>query len=211
MTANVFVYGTLKEGFGNHRLLEGCRLVSRFAELQGPFRMVSLHAFPGVIRDKKVGGTIYGEVYEVDEETLQGLDTLEGHPHFYERREYIIVYSDRGRSRDVAYVYILPYEQYKDHTPVDNNKWKETDDEYQARFEIEVGEAREEQKSAGQPTAYTLSSLWADEFSPQTAIHGGVANLARQRPFDIGIPEIQEDGNEPQEDHDGLGNAEEPF
>lgn len=160
---NVFVYGTLKEGFGNHRLLQGCRLVSRFAELHGPFRMVSLQAFPGIIRDKKTHGIIYGEVYEVDEEVLHSLDILEGHPNFYTRTEYIINYADQDGIQDVASVYILPYQKYKGHTPVENNKWKESDEEYQARFEKEVGRQKKTPKKPQTGEGNSTTTLEFDE------------------------------------------------
>lgn len=78
----VFVYGSLKMGFPNHRVLQ--RANGRFVgtHVTDPnFTMVSLHAFPGVV----LGGEtpITGEVYEVD--TLDPLDSLEGYPSFYTR------------------------------------------------------------------------------------------------------------------------------
>ena len=71
----VFVYGTLKEGFGNHRVLRDSRKLCD-ATIEG-FDMISLGAFPGIITGSD---TIYGEVYEVtDTSVMRGLDSLEGH------------------------------------------------------------------------------------------------------------------------------------
>lgn len=78
----IFVYGTLLRGEGNHRLLSNARRVG-VARTTPSYRMHSLGGFPGVV----AGGeqAILGEVYEVDEQTLDALDRLEGHPSFYAR------------------------------------------------------------------------------------------------------------------------------
>ena len=83
----VMVYGTLKKGFGNHRLLHG-------SEYAGPASvagtMYSLGAFPAVT----LGGerTVLGEVYDVDESVLRSLDSLEGYPGWYNREEVVTPY-----------------------------------------------------------------------------------------------------------------------
>lgn len=83
----IFVYGTLMSGFDNWDSL------MRTADLIGPARTVpaftmysTTSSFPMVMR----GGTtaILGELYEVGIETLERLDRLEGHPHWY-RRELV--------------------------------------------------------------------------------------------------------------------------
>lgn len=81
----VFVYGTLRQGQPNHRLLDGARFVGT-AETVPFFRMVSLGAYPGMVRDRSQSRkSIVGEIYDVDEDTLGKLDQLEGVPHFYFR------------------------------------------------------------------------------------------------------------------------------
>jgi gamma-glutamylcyclotransferase (GGCT)/AIG2-like uncharacterized protein YtfP len=78
----VFVYGTLRAGERNHRLLEGAAFVGE-ARTAPCFRMVDLGSFPGIVAD---GSTpIEGEVYDVDDTMLARLDRLEGHPDFYTR------------------------------------------------------------------------------------------------------------------------------
>ena len=83
MTQLVAVYGSLREGFGNNRLLEGSKKVSTEV-LEGEYTMLDLGAFPGVILEGETPITI--EVYEVDECTFQSLDMLEGYPSFYNRQ-----------------------------------------------------------------------------------------------------------------------------
>ena len=80
----VFVYGTLRAGQPNHRLLRGATAFGA-ATTAEPFVMHDLGAFPAIV----AGGAtpIAGEVYEVDADTLRALDRLEGYPGFYDRVE----------------------------------------------------------------------------------------------------------------------------
>lgn len=77
----VAVYGTLRAGFGNHRLLQDSEYVGPVS-IKGV--MYDLGAYPAV--SLKGDNLISCEVYEVDDTTLGKLDWLEGHPDFYERR-----------------------------------------------------------------------------------------------------------------------------
>lgn len=72
----VAVYGSLRQGFGNHRLLVGSKFLGD-DDIYGGYKMYSLWGYPGVI---KADGNhrIKIEVYEVDDMTLQSLDRLEG-------------------------------------------------------------------------------------------------------------------------------------
>src|SRR6056300_468716 len=70
----VFVYGTLKANHGNHRLLETSNFI-RNSKIKGSLWEVSV--FPGYKLEGD--GTVYGEIYEVSDETLQRLDFLEGY------------------------------------------------------------------------------------------------------------------------------------
>lgn len=113
----VFVYGTLKQGYGNHRLLKGKSLYMGEAELldYGVFPLP--YGFPGIL--PKEGEIVKGELYSIDEQVLNGLDCLEGfyepnHPHnMYERVEVEVVRYlewDRGGAiiprREKAYTYV---------------------------------------------------------------------------------------------------------
>lgn len=72
----VFVYGTLKQAYGNNCLLKGSKFVSR-ARTQEKFAMYCNGGFP-YVTDKEKTTIIQGEVYEVTPETLASLDMLEG-------------------------------------------------------------------------------------------------------------------------------------
>jgi len=80
----VFVYGTLKQGFGNHRLLERATLVGAAVTPTHSYTMVSLGVFPAVYL--RGNNQICGELYtDVDRVIMQHLDWLEGYPDFYNR------------------------------------------------------------------------------------------------------------------------------
>ena len=74
----VFVYGTLKRGLSNHRWLRGQTFLGE-ARTVPRYRMFDLGGYPGmVLEEGEDGGAIEGEVWEVDEKGLRGLDKLEG-------------------------------------------------------------------------------------------------------------------------------------
>ena len=102
----VFVYGSLRKGHGNHGLLHSAKFLRQ--DITSPeFTMYDLGAFPAVTTE---GGTaIHGELYEVDDETFQRLDILEGYPDFYDRmllsfgedRAWMYFIDDMGRGNIV--------------------------------------------------------------------------------------------------------------
>lgn len=75
-----FVYGTLKQGHGNNRILQQSS-TAKFIEnaiTEPNFTMISLGAFPGVIEGGNTA--IHGEIWSVeDDETKRRLDSLEGY------------------------------------------------------------------------------------------------------------------------------------
>lgn len=72
----VFVYGSLKRGYGLHHLLEG-------QAFRGPattfplYRIFDLGSYPGLV-DWPEGLAVQGELYQVDTECLKRLDEAEG-------------------------------------------------------------------------------------------------------------------------------------
>ena len=104
MTNLVFVYGTLKKGFGNHRLLEKAHFLGE-AYLRRT-KMVDLGAYPAVITGGKKD--VMGEIYQVDDETLARLDRLEGHPSFYERRQVKVFSVFQNVDTFIAWCYFMP-------------------------------------------------------------------------------------------------------
>ena len=101
LTNLVFVYGTLKKGFGNHRLLAKAKFIAPAFIMDG--KMLNLGAFPAVIAGDM---DIEGEIYSVDKDTLASLDRLEGHPTFYERKQ-VEAYLDDERMPAEAWCYFL--------------------------------------------------------------------------------------------------------
>lgn len=79
----VAVYGSLKSGFHNHRLLEKSKKVGE-QQVEG-WEMYSLGGFPAVVPSSNFNDKVSVEVYSVDDETFKNLDRLEGYPHFYDR------------------------------------------------------------------------------------------------------------------------------
>lgn len=99
----VFVYGTLKKGFGNHRVMEqaGGELIGP-ATTANKFSMYSLGGFPGVWLDIPTS-QIYGELYNV--QTMEPLDLLEGFPRFYTRVITLLTFPDG--TDDAGWMYVL--------------------------------------------------------------------------------------------------------
>jgi gamma-glutamylcyclotransferase (GGCT)/AIG2-like uncharacterized protein YtfP len=83
MTHRVFVYGTLKSGFSNHYLLEGCEFFGDAATVP-TYKMIE-NGFPVIMPDPE-GKPLAGEIYIVDEETLARLDQLEREGSSYDRK-----------------------------------------------------------------------------------------------------------------------------
>lgn len=102
-----FVYGTLRRGFGNHRIMR---------EVGGKFlgEAISVVAFPLVIADLPYlldypgeGFRVVGEVYGIaDSAGWERLDQLEGHPDFYRRRRERFKWTAGGGQVE-AWVYFL--------------------------------------------------------------------------------------------------------
>lgn len=113
LPARVFVYGTLKKGHYNHRLLEKARYIGPDV-ITGS--MHDLGSFPAVILAPV--GPVHGEVYEVTPEMLRRLDMLEGTPHMYQRTR---VSMSTGRE---AWVYTMKKERLAGCRMVTSGRWE---------------------------------------------------------------------------------------
>jgi len=99
----VFVYGTLKQSFPNHRLLREGRFLGRAITAEAYALFVDDEGIPHVYPDRQVS-PIHGELYEVDSQTLACLDALEEHPHLY-RRTAVEVIAGNGQQH-IAWIYL---------------------------------------------------------------------------------------------------------
>jgi gamma-glutamylcyclotransferase (GGCT)/AIG2-like uncharacterized protein YtfP len=99
MKYKVFVYGTLKKGKPNHRIIQHCKGSKAYAP------GIDLFAGPSFPFAKRGSRIAIGEVYEVDQETLVRLDHLEGHPTFYQREKTNVLING---SRSQAWIYLFP-------------------------------------------------------------------------------------------------------
>jgi len=89
----MFVYGTLKKGFGNHFFLENCKYVGE-AKLHG-HAIYHLGHFPGVLPSFSDRDAVIGEVYEVDPTSLVNIDRLEGNGFLYIRKDVEVELADK--------------------------------------------------------------------------------------------------------------------
>lgn len=105
----VFVYGSLKNGFGNHdHFLKFSKMLGEGVTVDRCWFMLDLGCYPGVVRMPDTVGDgfrIYGEVYEVDSHTLRKLDGLEGNGSFY-TREKVPILVEGGETVE-AWMYVL--------------------------------------------------------------------------------------------------------
>jgi gamma-glutamylcyclotransferase (GGCT)/AIG2-like uncharacterized protein YtfP len=104
---NIFVYGTLKEGYPNHyAYLQGAKKLG-VAKLEGI--MFHLGGFPAINLSEPLS-TIHGEVYQVDWDDILAMDMLEGVDRgFYDRIEVKIPQYTK------AWTYIMPYQRVMAH------------------------------------------------------------------------------------------------
>lgn len=86
------VYGSLRKGFGNHRLLENKEGVKYLKqEVVKGFKLYSLGWFPGVKPTNNPNSSVLVELYEIENDDVKvSLDRLEGYdPHNPQNSLYI--------------------------------------------------------------------------------------------------------------------------
>lgn len=94
----VFVYGTLKRGFGYFHLLKDSEYIGVGYTLAS-FNMKTV-GFPIIQRDDD-GKPVFGEVFECDDETLKRLDCLEAEGRMYNREKVYVILPDIGSAGEV--------------------------------------------------------------------------------------------------------------
>jgi gamma-glutamylcyclotransferase (GGCT)/AIG2-like uncharacterized protein YtfP len=104
----IFVYGTLKRGYGNwERLLKDrAEFLGEAVSIDKTYAMW-LTGFP-LLADTRNGSGSYvvGELFEVSDEVLSDLDRLEGHPGWYCREPRRFFNQATGRLA-LAQVYLI--------------------------------------------------------------------------------------------------------
>ena len=100
----VFVYGTLQTGQYNNYLLRTSQCLDE-GEAEG-LTLYSMGGFPAAVRSAENDHTVVGELWQVDDDVLDILDQLEGHPNWYERQ----LWNVRVETGDLleAWVYLMP-------------------------------------------------------------------------------------------------------
>ena len=122
---HVFVYGSLKKGFGNHRVLkmnDGV-LLSDNVMIFGA-KMYNVGAFPCITFSDNPSDVVHGELYVVNNNTLKALDMLEGYPDFYDRKQVYIYDEDNPAYQTEAWVYYwADEEQAEGLTQIKTGRW----------------------------------------------------------------------------------------
>ncbi len=116
----VAVYGSLRKGLGNHRLLEHVPMIAE-GVVQDSFDMYSLGGFPALVESEDNSMQIVAEVYDVDPATFSRLDCLEGYPSFYDRKEVTVV-TNEGVELSCWIYYLHKVPAYNNGL-VGNNDW----------------------------------------------------------------------------------------
>jgi gamma-glutamylcyclotransferase (GGCT)/AIG2-like uncharacterized protein YtfP len=118
----VAVYGTLRAGCGNHRVIEGA-IRQEDGVVAGLFEMFSLGGFPALTHSDTPHDIVV-EVYEVNNEAhAQGLDWLEGYPTFYDREVVTLV-----DGRKCWSYFIDPLDRKQ--TPIPSGDWVKFTNDY---------------------------------------------------------------------------------
>jgi len=100
----LFVYGTLKRGHRLNRHLDGQSYLGEGQTLP-EFRLLNCGWYPALVESNE-GRSIRGEVWQVNEETLQRLDEVEDvGSGLYERRE-ISLLAPFDDAAAITYVYL---------------------------------------------------------------------------------------------------------
>ena len=115
----VFVYGSLRSGGPGAMSVRfpGAKFIAA-AEVGGS--LYDLGAFPGLVLDGS-GSTVAGEVYEVDEETLNKLDDFEASSSYVRRQVAISL----GDDRKAGWVYEPDPKFYSPRTLIASGDWLE--------------------------------------------------------------------------------------
>ncbi|WP_273836136.1 gamma-glutamylcyclotransferase family protein [Guptibacillus sedimenti] len=109
----VFCYGTLRSGESNHAVIKEATLIESFSWTNGQL-YDTRDGYPALIQNEDA--TVYGEVYEVDDQLLEKINLLEG---YQEGRDYNlyeqvmqIIESNRGSYEAITYMMRKPEKRF---------------------------------------------------------------------------------------------------
>lgn len=106
---NVFVYGSLREGFSNHRFMSNSRFVGYGVTTASKWVLTTVKGacpYPVALltprKDRQ--GRIFGEVYKVRPSTMRRLDCLESNGSIYKRwlTNITVATDDKGGSKSIS-------------------------------------------------------------------------------------------------------------
>ena len=106
MIDKIFVYGTLRKGYGLNNVFTNRASFLGSATCSNKI-MYNLGAFPGVVHSTNKNDIVHGEVYQMytPEETLNTLDRIEGVPFLYKRECAVVTYEDGSTEEVWIYIY----------------------------------------------------------------------------------------------------------
>lgn len=107
----VFVYGTLKKGYGNNSCLAQSMFLGEAVSVAPAFRLYE-GGVPFLTDAPENGTKVKGELYSVSFSDFARCDRLEGHPNAYRRelREFVLT-KPSGEHSVMAWVYLWPSRQ----------------------------------------------------------------------------------------------------
>lgn len=131
LKVKLFIYGSLKRGFDNHKLL-GSRAIRRGkATTRAKFALYEERFGNYPVMTREPFAHIEGELYEVrTQELLDELDRFEGAPEYYERIAIQVKY--QGRIINAETYVIKNYQADEDQKPL--SRWENDTDAKLARF-----------------------------------------------------------------------------
>lgn len=100
----VFVYGSLKRGESNHRLLAEAEFLGR-GRTEPLFALYCLGPWPAMIRTTESPTAVEGELYRIGDRLLEQLDHFEAVGELYERQSIKVANLDDGGTH-MAWVYL---------------------------------------------------------------------------------------------------------
>ena len=71
----MFVYGTLKRGFGLANWMKGAKYIGN-AKLAG-YKMYTNHNYPAIVKGDSIDDVVSGEVFEVEKDVFESISGME--------------------------------------------------------------------------------------------------------------------------------------